>query len=123
LCLILILVVEDEPRVREMAVSMLEEIGYPAVFADSAEAGMKQLAAHPEITLVLTDIVMPGVSGRKFADQALAAYPRLKVMYMTGFTRNAIVHNGLVDPGVQLIQKPFSLEDLSHKLAEVLSAK
>lgn len=68
----------------------------------------------------MTDIVMPGMNGRQLAELALQKQPSLKVLYITGYTRNAVVHNGILDPGVHLLGKPFTLETLAHKLQEVL---
>ena len=75
----------------------------------------------PGIALLFTDIVMPEVDGRKLAEEALLRRPGLKVLYTTGFTRNAVVHNGVLDPGVHLLQKPFTLEDLAHKVRDALA--
>jgi CheY-like chemotaxis protein len=69
---------------------------------------------------VFTDIVMPEVDGRRFAEEALRRRPGLRVLYTTGYTRNAIVQNGVLDPGVQLLSKPYTLEQLALKLREVL---
>ena len=88
--------------------------------AEGAAAGLRVLDADPEITMILTDVVMPDLNGRRFADEALRRRPELKVLFMTGYTRNAIVHNDMLDPGVQLLSKPFSLEQLANKMREVL---
>jgi DNA-binding NtrC family response regulator len=72
------------------------------------------------INLLLTDVVMPGMNGRKLAEEAVQRYPRLKVLYMTGYSRNAIVHQGRLDHGVELIQKPLSSEQLSAMVRKVL---
>ena len=72
------------------------------------------------MTLLFTDIVMPDMNGRKLADEAVRRRPALKVLYTTGYTSNAIVHNGVLDPGVHLITKPFTLEQLALKVREVL---
>ncbi|WP_147041413.1 response regulator, partial [Skermanella aerolata] len=72
------------------------------------------------IALLFTDIVMPDINGRKLADEALRRRPELKVLFTTGYTRNAVVHNGVLDPGVELIGKPFTLEELAAKVRAVL---
>ncbi len=72
--------------------------------------------------LLLTDVVMPGMNGRQLAEAALAAMPRLKVLYMTGYSRNAIVHQGRLDPGVDLIQKPVAAERLGAIVRKLLDA-
>ncbi|MFL9839781.1 PAS domain-containing protein [Sphingomonas sp. ST-64] len=117
-----ILVVEDEPAVRQFSVDALTELGYRVIEADSAVAAFRLLDAHPEIALLFTDIVMPDVNGRKLADEARRRRPDLKVLYTTGYTRNAVVHNGVVDPGVELIGKPFTVEQLAAKIRAVLES-
>jgi CheY-like chemotaxis protein len=116
-----ILVVEDEEDLRNLTVATLTELGYTVLEAGHATAALQILDAHPEIKLLFTDIVMPEVNGRKLADQALARRPDLLVVYTTGFTRNAVVHNGVLDAGVHFIAKPFSMEDLATRIRQVLS--
>lgn len=116
----LILVVEDEPSVRQFSVDALTELGYNVIEADGALAALRLLDAHPEILLLFTDIVMPDINGRKLVDEALRRRPDLKVLYTTGYTRNAVVHNGVVDPGVELLGKPFTVEQLATKIRAVL---
>ena len=118
----LILVVEDEPAVRQFSVDALTELGYRVLEADGAAAALRLIDAHPEIVLMFTDVVMPDVNGARLAEMARAKRPDLKVLFTTGYTRNAVVHNGVLDPGVELIGKPFSLEALSEKLRAVLDA-
>jgi len=72
--------------------------------------------------LLFTDVVMPDMNGRQLSEQALQRRPSLKVLFTTGYTRNAIVHNGMLDPDVSLLAKPYTLEDLASKLAEVMKA-
>jgi CheY-like chemotaxis protein len=117
---IVILVVEDEERVREMSVASLREMGYTVIHAGSAAAALKKLEAHPETALLFTDIVMPEMNGRQLAIEALHRRPDLKVLYTTGFTRNAIIHNGKLDAGVHFIAKPFTYGQLAAKIREVL---
>jgi signal transduction histidine kinase len=114
-----VLVVEDEDTVRGVTVDMLTELGYRVLQANSAVDGLKVLDAHPEVTLLFTDVVMPDVNGRKLADEALKRRPDIKVLFTTGYTRNAIVHNGVLDVGVHLIVKPFTMEALAQKLEEI----
>lgn len=118
----IILVVEDEARVRESTVSTLRELNYTVIHAESAEKALLQLAAHPGTSLLFTDIVMPGANGRELADKAVQSYPNLKVLFTTGFTRNAIVHHGVLDAQVQFIAKPFTIEQLSNKVHDVLQS-
>jgi signal transduction histidine kinase/ActR/RegA family two-component response regulator len=119
----LVLVVEDEDNVRKLTVEMLRELGYSVAHADGATAALRALDANPATTLLFTDIVMPDINGRKLADEATRRHPHLKVLYTTGYTRNAIVHNGVLDQGVHLISKPFTLDQVASKLREVLDAK
>ena len=116
----LILVVEDDRVVRELTVGMVHELGYRALEADGAAQALDLLAKEPQIKLLLTDVVMPIMNGRKLADAAKASWPQLKVLFATGYTRNAIVHNGVVDTDVELITKPFSLETLAQKIDRIL---
>jgi CheY-like chemotaxis protein len=115
-----ILVVEDEERVRSLTVGCLRELGYTVQHADSAAAALRILDADPAIRLLFTDIVMPEINGRKLADEALRRRPELRVLFTTGYTRNAIVHNGVLDPGVHLIGKPFTIDQLAAKVRDIL---
>jgi signal transduction histidine kinase len=116
-----ILVVEDEPVVRSGTVSMLEELGYVVLEADNGTSALRILESRPEVALLITDVVMPGMNGRQLADEATRTWPQLRVLYSSGYARNAIVHHGTLDPGVHLIAKPFTLEALAVKVAELLS--
>jgi len=116
----LILVVEDEERVRAMTVASLAELGYEVLAADSAEAALALLAQHDNVALLFTDIVMPDVNGRKLAEMAMETRPGLKVLFTTGFTRNAVVHNGILDAGVNFLPKPFTLDQLARKVRDVI---
>jgi CheY-like chemotaxis protein len=115
----IILVVEDERRVRELTVMTLRELGYTVVHAEDADSALRQLEEHPDVGLLFTDIVMPGMNGRKLADEALRRRPHLKVLFTTGFTRNAVVHGGVLDAGVNFISKPFTITQLAAKVTEV----
>jgi signal transduction histidine kinase/ActR/RegA family two-component response regulator len=116
-----ILVVEDDARVRELSVSMLRELGYAVIHADGAAAALRQIDNHPEIALMFTDVVMPDTNGRELADQALLRRPELKILFTTGFTRDAIVRDGVPDSGVNFITKPFSLDRLAAKIVAALA--
>jgi CheY-like chemotaxis protein len=118
-----VLVVEDDPNVREIAVSALRELGYGSMDADSGAAALERLEAHDDIAVLLTDVVMPVMDGRQLVDAALRLRPGLRVLYMTGYTRNAIVHNGALDPNTQLITKPFTIGELDRALRRILSDK
>lgn len=118
-----ILVVEDEAAVRQFSVDALTELGYRVFAADSAAAALRVLEAEPSIGLLFTDVVMPQTNGRKLADEATRRWPHLKVLFTTGYSRNAIIHNGALDAGVNLIGKPFTLQELAHRVREVLEGR
>ena len=114
-----VLVVEDEAAVRLMSVDVLENLGYIIIAAADGVQALDLLGRHPEVTLLFTDIVMPEMSGRALADRALALRPDLKVLFTTGYTRNAVVHNGTLDPGVAFLPKPFTVDALARKVRAV----
>jgi CheY-like chemotaxis protein len=116
-----VLVVEDEVGVREFAVEALTDLGYDVVSAENARFALEQLEAHPEVRILLTDVVMPETNGRVLAEQALARWPSLRVVFMTGYTRNAIVHNGVLDAGTHLVTKPFTVAQLGAELDAALA--
>ena len=118
-----ILVVEDDDHLREIAATTLREMGYTVIPARSGREALRILDQRPEICCLFTDVVMPEMSGRELADEATARRPDLKVLYTTGYTRNAIIHGGVLDPGVNLLVKPFTAEDLARKVREVLGPK
>ena len=117
----LVLVVEDEDEVRDLTVSILTELGYSVLAAaDGSDALTLLENRRRDIDLLMTDVVMPGMNGRKLADAAALLQPSLKVLFATGYTRNAIVHNGILDEGVALIMKPYTPEALGEKIAKLL---
>jgi signal transduction histidine kinase/CHASE3 domain sensor protein len=117
-----ILLVEDEAAVREVAAAILRNLGYRVLEAQDGDEGLLVFGAHAtEVDLLLTDVVLPGkVRGRELSDRITAMRPGVKVMYMSGYTENSIVHHGRLDDGVQLLGKPFKREQLARKVAEVL---
>ncbi len=117
----LVLVVEDEPGVRQFSIEALSELGYPVLAADGAAGALALLEQHPDIALLFTDVVMPEVNGRQLADEALKRRPDLKVLFTTGYSRNALEHDGVLDPAVHVIGKPFTLEDLALRVRAVLA--
>jgi signal transduction histidine kinase/CheY-like chemotaxis protein len=119
-CAEVILVVEDEDRVRALSVEALKELGYEVLEAARPGQALRILAENASIALLFTDVVMPEMSGRELADKAREKHPDLKVLYTTGYTRNAIVHNGMLDPSTNLLTKPFSLDDLADKVRKIL---
>jgi signal transduction histidine kinase len=115
-----VLVVEDEETIRLMSTEMLRGLGYQVVAAADGEAALTLIEAEARIDLLFTDIVMPGIHGKALADRATALRPGLKVLFTTGYTRNAVVHNGRVDPGVTLLTKPFTTAQLAARVRQVL---
>jgi PAS domain S-box-containing protein len=116
-----VLVVEDDDALRAYATEMLRELGYRVIEANGSAAALEALAQHPGIDLLFTDVVMPGgVNGRQLADLAVSRQPGLKVLFTTGYARNAIIHNGRLDPGISLISKPYSFEQLAAKVRACL---
>ena len=118
-----ILVVEDDPEVRHFVVACVNELGYTALDAESADAAQQKLASHPDIALLLTDVVMPGKNGRQLVEAVRPFYPKLRVLYMTGYPRDAIVHNGILDRDVRVISKPFSMQELARELKSAFAAE
>lgn len=119
-----ILLVEDEANLRYLARQFLEKQGY-RVFEAADGAAAMQIAVAPEavIHLLLTDVIMPGMRGRELAQRILEVRPNIKVLYMSGYTENVIGRNGMLDEGVRLLQKPFTLHDLKSKVREVLDSR
>ncbi|PZO80353.1 MAG: hybrid sensor histidine kinase/response regulator [Sphingomonas hengshuiensis] len=118
----MVLVVEDEPRVRSFSVEVLRDLGYGVLHAANGPEALALLEQGVRVTLLFTDVVMPGMTGRELADRALALRPDLRVLYTTGYTRNAVVHNGVLDPGTRLLPKPFGVDELARKVREALDA-
>ena len=116
----IILVVEDDDHVRRMSVAALRELGYIVDEAESGCIALELLKSRPEISLLFTDVVMPEMDGRRLVEAARKGRPELKILYTTGYTRNAIVHDGALDPDIDLIVKPFSVDQLARKVRAVL---
>lgn len=116
-----ILLVEDDADVRVFATEMLGILGYQVLSASDAPSALDILGRQFHIDLLFTDVGLPGgVNGRQLADEARRRRPELKVLYTTGYARNAIIHGGTLDPGVELIVKPFSQADLGRKIRQIL---
>jgi PAS domain S-box-containing protein len=115
-----VLLVEDDEDVRLYSVEALRTLGYGVFEAAEAQAALQLLAEHPEIALLFTDVGRPGLDGSKLAEEAKRRAPSLKILYTTGYARNAIVHNGILDAGVDLLGKPFTTEALGRKLEQIL---
>jgi two-component system cell cycle sensor histidine kinase/response regulator CckA len=116
-----ILVVEDEEEVRRLAVRILERQGYKILEASCVNDALMLCKEHKEpIHMILTDVVMPGMSGRQLAEQLVPLHPQMKVLYMSGYTNHAIAQHGILEDGVNYIQKPFTIGGLTRKMREVL---
>jgi signal transduction histidine kinase len=116
-----ILVVEDDEALRSYATESLRELGYRVLEASNGWVALEVLDRNPEIELLFSDVVMPGgLNGRQLADEAIRRRPGLKILFTTGYTRNAIVHHGRLDPGTHLIGKPFSFQELATRVRERL---
>jgi PAS domain S-box-containing protein len=118
-----ILVVEDDDDVRTYSVETLRDLGYRVIEAHDGPSALRLLERQLRVDLLFTDVVLPsGMTGAQVAAQARALRPSLKVLFTTGYARNAIIHQGRLDKGVQLITKPFTFEDLAAKIRDVLDA-
>lgn len=116
----LLLVVEDAEALRTLTTRLLRRLGYGVLAASNAEEALALFEQHPTIALVLTDVVMPGLSGPALVTQLAQRKPALKVIYMSGYTDEAIVDHGVLQPGIAFVHKPFSSRTLAGKLREVL---
>ena len=116
-----VLLVEDEESVRHLVRETLASKGYKVIEAENGEAGLQAAEAHEgTIDLLITDVVMPGISGRELAHRVTASRPEIKVLYLSGYTEDAIIHEGVLEPGAAFLQKPFTLQVLSRKVRDVL---
>jgi CheY-like chemotaxis protein len=105
------------------ATDALQSLGYSVLEASNGREALEILEHHPETALLFTDVGLPGgMNGRQLADEARRLNPALKVLFATGYARNAIVHNGVLDPGVELLDKPYTVEALGQKLHQMLSS-
>jgi two-component system, NtrC family, sensor kinase len=118
-----ILLVEDEEEVRKFATEALRDQGYVVHAAADGVSALRLLELEPDIRMLFTDVVLPGgMNGRQLADEARRRRPALKILYATGYTRNAIIHQGRLDAEVELLSKPFSAEALARKVRQILDA-
>jgi signal transduction histidine kinase/CheY-like chemotaxis protein len=119
-----VLVAEDDPDVRNFTVEMLRELGYRVVEATDGQTALRLLDANRDIVLLFTDVGLPGgMNGRQLADEAKRRRPDLKILFTSGYARNAIVHHGRLDPGVELLVKPFTFAALAAKIRHVLDGR
>ena len=118
-----ILVVEDDAQVRRTNVEGLRELGYTVHHAGNGGEALELLQTLPEIHLLFTDVVMPGMGGRELAQEVLRRRPATKVLFTTGYTRNAIVHGGTLDPHLELLSKPYAIDQLARKVRGMLDRR
>jgi signal transduction histidine kinase/DNA-binding response OmpR family regulator len=118
-----VMVVEDDERVRAVSVETLRDLGYTVIEASRPSEAIRVLESDERLDLVFSDVVMPEMSGRELAEVARKLRPGLKVLFTTGYTRNAIVHNGVLDSDTKLLSKPFSIEELAAKVREILDSE
>jgi len=116
-----VLLVEDDVSVLDVSAEALRDLGYVVLPTASPNEALQILETREDIALLFTDVVMPEMTGRELADRARSFRPDLKVLYTSGYTRNAIVHNGVIDPGTVLLPKPFTIAQLAVKLEAILA--
>ncbi len=118
-----VLVIDDDPTVRLLMVDALQDAGYHVLEAADGPGGLKILRSDTRIDLLLTDVGLPGgINGRQVADAARGFRPALKVLFITGYAENAVVGNGHLDPGMQVITKPFSIDALANRVRDMIDA-
>jgi two-component system NtrC family sensor kinase len=116
-----ILLVEDDEEVNRFSSEVLRDEGYEVISTHEGASGLRLLDANPDVRLLFTDVVLPGgMNGRQLADEALRRRPDLKVLFTTGYTRNAIIHHGRLDADVDLLTKPFTSDALAKKVRQIL---
>jgi CheY-like chemotaxis protein len=117
-----ILVVDDEPLVRMVAVEVLEELGYEVLEAGDGPTGLHILKARPDIDLLITDVGLPnGMNGRQLADAIRVTRPELRILFITGYAENAVLNHGHLERGMQVLTKPFVSETLARRVKELIS--
>jgi PAS domain S-box-containing protein len=119
----LVLLVEDNELVRKFGHDLLKSLGYSVIAASDGRAALALLRERTDVKLLFTDVVMPGMGGHELAKQALAIHPGLKVLYTSGYTQDSMIHNGKLDKGVHLLEKPYNKTALAAKIREVLGGK
>lgn len=119
----IVLVVDDEDRVRELAVDALRELGYIVLQAPGGEAALALLESQPRIDLLLTDVLMPGMSGSALAAQVEATRPEIRLLYMSGYPSDGIVSDGMLAAGVALLAKPFTVAQLAVRVRQALDGQ
>ena len=115
------LVVEDEPVVRAVILEMLDEQGYRTLEAVDGPSGLQILQGNEQIDLLVTDVGLPGMNGRQLADQARETRPGLKILFITGYAESVAIADGFLQPGMEMITKPFDLDNLSRRVRAMVS--
>jgi signal transduction histidine kinase len=117
-----LLIVEDEPSLRNLARCVLEKQGYEVLLASNGRDGLRAAREHKgaPIALVVTDVIMPAMGGKVMADELMADHPGLKILFMSGYTDDTIAHHGMLDPGIELLLKPYTPAALARKVRELL---
>jgi len=116
-----ILVVDDEPEIRKLVTAMLTRNGYRVLTADTGENAVRLYHNNPDIDMLLTDVVAPGMSGPMIADQIAGLKPDIKVLFMSGYDSTQVVQRYVVEKGYSLLSKPFTIDELEQKVRQVLS--
>jgi CheY-like chemotaxis protein len=117
-----VLVVEDEPVVRGVIVEMLQDQGYRTLEAVDGPAGLRILQRGERVDLLVTDVGLPGMNGRQLADQARESRPGLKILFITGYAENVAIAQGFLQPGMEMITKPFDLDNLSRRIRDLIAS-
>jgi CheY-like chemotaxis protein len=118
-----ILLVEDDGELNRFGTEVLQELGYEVVSASDGPSALKMLERHSDVQLLFTDVILPnGMNGRELAEEVVRQRPQIRVLFTTGYTRNAIIHGGRLDEGVELLTKPFTYDALAAKVRSVLDA-
>ncbi|RYI81735.1 MAG: response regulator, partial [Acetobacteraceae bacterium] len=117
-----VLVIDDEPTVRMLVTDVLRDLGYTAIEAEDGPSGLKILRSAKQISLLITDVGLPGgMNGRQVADAGRMLRPDLKVIFITGYAENAVIEGALLDAGTQMLTKPFAIDMLAKKIAFMLN--
>lgn len=115
-----VVVVEDDPAVRMLVLNVLSELGYRAFEAEDARSALPLLESPMRVDLLVTDVGLPGMNGRQLAEIARQHRPGLKVLFMTGYAEKAAERQGFLEPGMDLMAKPFSIEELAQKIRQMI---
>jgi CheY-like chemotaxis protein len=119
-----VLIVDDDPAVRMLVAEVLEQLGYAAIEAGDGHSALKVLQSNARVDLLITDVGLPGgMNGRQIADAARVRRPELKVLFITGYAENAVMRNGYLEPGMQIMIKPFTMEALATRIQDVVAGE